>query len=306
MQGLDFIELTDVQNVPTAGNAATTFWQLPTEARIHLAWARVTLAAGTRLQDVCEYIELAIGSKFQRQLTPNEWHDLLTLDGAGYGLRNNEPGQDVYIPWQFTEPYRETGSAKVNYALDLVRGQNAFIRLKFRANVAANLPVIVRAGAIVEDLNEVRKVMIPDGNGKVRPAVNYDENGTPYLSKYYEIGTNPGGTKPDFDAQLDPITKGRLVSLTLYNPVTTGTVDRSILKVQGTEKWDRYKQDNDFELDYFGAVARAGRMDFITDLLDRQNDALPISKGALKLRLESAAGMTGGLTAVAKVWGAAD
>jgi hypothetical protein len=48
MQGIRFLELTDVQNVPVAGNAATTFWQLPTGVRVHFAWARVTLAAATR------------------------------------------------------------------------------------------------------------------------------------------------------------------------------------------------------------------------------------------------------------------
>lgn len=295
------IELTDVQNVPTAGNAPATYWQLPTGVRIHLAWARIRLAAATRLEDVAEYIELVIGSKFNRQLSPNRWHDLLTLDGAGYGLRNNEPEQDVYIPWQFSEPYRETGAAKVNYALDLVDGVNAQIRVKFRANAAAALPVVIRAGAIVEDLDDVRRQINP-ATGK--PAVNYDGNGVPYLAKYYQIGTNPGGTEPDLDSQLSPVTRGRLVSLTLYNPATTGSVDRSVLKVGDTEIWDRYKADNDFELDYFGAVARAGRMDLVTDFLDRQNDAQAITK--LKLRMQSAAGMTGGLTAVAKVWGPAD
>lgn len=290
------IELTDVQNAPVANTASTTYFKLPDNLRIHLAWILLQLPAGKTLEELCQYIQLTIGSKESRQLTPVRWDELLTLDGPNYGLQGNVPGGLCYIPFQFTEPYREGARAKDNYALDLVSGVFAAIRLKFNAN--ANQPAIVRAGAVVESLDRVR--------ARGADQVNYDKDGRPFLAKYYEIGINPGGSNPDLDTQLDPITRGRLVSLSLYNPLTTGSVDRSVLKLSGSDAWDRYKADNDFELSYFGATPRAGRMDYIADIIDAQNDAVPMAKGAVKLRLESQAGMTGGMTAVAKVWGVAD
>lgn len=304
MKGLQYPELTDLQNAPVNGQRTLSYYKLPSNRRIHFAWIRLALPAGKVAQDVIETIDLLIGTKVQRQLTPERWHDLLTLDGAQYGIRGDGvPGGEIYIPFQFSEPYRETPTAKENYALDLVSGVPASIRLQFRDNAAQ--PTIVRAGAIVEDLDEVRRdPRRIDDKGRVM--VNYDKDGVPFLAKYYEVGINPGGTKPDLDTQLDPIKRGDLISLTLYNPLTAGSVDRSILKLSNNDVWDRYKADNDFELDYFGITARAGRMDLITDILDRQSDALDIQGADMKLRLESAAGMTGGLTAVAKVHGLAD
>jgi hypothetical protein len=292
--GLELIELTNQKNIPGNNAPGTGYYELPGGYRYHTCFKRFGLPAGKVASEVFDFFQLRVGSKLSRQLQPNLWDDLLSLDNPRYGLQGNVPGGNLYVPFQFTEVDRETGAAKTNYALDVVEGQTVRIETVFKANAAQ--PTLTRAFAMVEPLSQIP-----------RDLWNVTPDGKPVIAKYTQTSLSPGGSDFDLDTDVEALDEGRLISLTLYDPATTGNIARTVLKIDGADKWDRYKADNDVELAYHGFTVRAGEMTLITDLLDKQSDAWNLgAKKSLKLKIYSDAAMTGGMKAVAKVWGAAE
>lgn len=290
INGKMFIPLTDLQNGNPAANAAgLPYYDIPQDYRIHLAVILMQLPAGKKVADVVDRLQLKLGTNLQRDLQPNYWDDLLTIDGPQYGFKGDQPGSLVYVPFQFTEPVRETPIPKENYALDMPLGLTGAFQVKLKANAAH--PTIVRAFMVAEPL-----AGIPVG------ARNLDR-GLPVLAKYRQTDINPGGTTADLDTQIQALRVGRLMHMSLYDPLTTGKITEVDLKLDSVQKWSTFKADNDYILEYFSQTARAGVMSLVPDLMDKQNDAWDLgAANKFQLKITADAAMTGGMTVVTKSW----
>jgi hypothetical protein len=292
INGKEFIPLTELKNMPSNNAAGNPYYTVPTGVRIHLAWMLLSLPAAKRLNDVVERFQLVLGDKLQRDVDINKADDLLTLCGPQYGFQGDTPGNaKCYVFWQFSEPDRESGIAKENYALDMPEGLIGKFQLKLRANAAH--PTILRGGVVQEPLE-----FVPRG------LRNLSERGLPVIAKYKQTDLNPGGTSADLDTQISALNQGGLMALSVYNPATAGVITQAVMKIDNRDKWNVYKEDNDAILKYFGMNPRGGVIDLVPDLLDKQNDAWDMgAKRAFKFNIQTDVAMTGGQTIVAKVWG---
>lgn len=285
-----FIPLTEIKNQPAGGAPGVVYYLLPGGLRIHLAGMLLSLPAGKLVEDLVDRVQFRLGTNNQRDLQPKYWDNLLTLDGPQYGFQGNQAGSAAcYIPWQFSEPTRETPVAKTNFALDLRAGEVAAIALKLNANVTH--PTVTRGFILAEPLEGVRGPL------------NRSARDLPTLAKYKQTDINPGGTSSDLDTQIQALKSGRLISAQIYDPVTTGAVTEMSLKIDSADSWAAFKGDNDFLMRYFGLNPRAGIIDVVPDLLDDQSSAWNMSNAnKLQLNIKSAAAMTGGVTVVTKTW----
>lgn len=298
INGKRWQKLTGLINPPTNNQTNRSAIRLPSGVRIlALEWL-ATLPVGSNVNACFNQAALRIGN-IQRECNVLELDDILSLDGPQYGILNdNIVGQLAFIPFPFAQSYRDTASARENFALDIPAGLVAYAELEYRSLAAA--PAL-EVRALVEPLDQVAPELR-----------NLDSRGLPLLEKWYRTAPVAGGLSNDFDDLVPALkpggeSKGRVQSIHLYDP--TGAIISSVdIRIDGENVFETVtKAEADIWLTRNGMSPVAGRFDIVPDIFNKNSDAwLMAAARKLQLRVNYSAAASGTVPIITKVYGSLD
>lgn len=245
---------------------ATATLNVDTDPRYFKVILHIT-ATGQVLNQIVDKFKIKIGTKVQREITPDRLQHLLLLNGengsAQYGIQNNVAGEQIDVPIWFFEPWRKSYAAQRSMAWPTGDIPDDGFIIEIDIADTAHASVDIRATAYYD--NPV------DGNGVPMPMRA--------ISKWYDEDVQVNGLTPTYKG-LERV--DNLQSLSFFDE---GTIDKVEFIVGNTTIREVYRQDNKSDLIGLGMTPDDDWFDIVFDDDDDPLSAMPLNGQKVIIKL---------------------
>lgn len=254
--GVKFNKPLLIVNSVAPGKTATV--NIPTDPRYFKIGAHVQ-ATGQVLNEIVSKFKFKVGTKTQREFTPDQLDHVYKLMAAGgsaeYALQNNTAGQQIDVPFWFMEPWRKSYAAQRSFAWPTGNiPEDGFI-LEIDLKSDAHASVTIDATAYYD--NPV------DQQGRPMPMDR--------ISKWYDVDVPINGTTSSYKG-LEKV--DQIQSLHLFDE---GTIDRVEFIVGDVTVREVNRQENESDLIGLGMTPHDDWFDLVIDDDDDPLSALNLA-----------------------------